>query len=112
GLRILVVILCLLAAARPSVVLLRKVKQTATLLVLLDRSTSMLITDEVQNQSRWEVAVKGLGAARDALKKLGPGLEAKFYGFDSTLRDHKPDEKSAPEGKQTALGDALVESLK
>lgn len=111
-LRVIAVVLCLMAAARPSVVLLRKVKQTATMIFLLDRSSSMLLTDEVQGQSRWDVALKGLALARDAAKKVGPGLEARFYAFDSSLRDWKPGDKAPPDGKQTAMGNALLESLK
>ena len=112
GLRLAAVLLCLLAAVRPSVVLMQKVKQSATILFLIDSSTSMLLTDEVRGQSRWDVARKGLTQARDAVKKLGPGLEAKFYRFDSTVRDQKPDDASPPDGKQTALGTALMESHK
>ncbi len=58
-LRMLALLLCLLAALRPSVVLQEKKKQNATVVCLLDVSTSMMIGDEVRGQSRWEVAARG-----------------------------------------------------
>jgi uncharacterized membrane protein len=112
GLRLAAVLLCVLAALRPSVVLTKKVKQTATLIFLIDSSTSSLITDEVRGQSRWEVARKAVEVAREAVKKLGPGLDSKFYRFDANLHEAQPGETAPPDGKQTALGTSLMESLK
>jgi uncharacterized membrane protein len=112
GLRLAAVLLCLLAAVRPSVILMQKVKQTATMIFLVDDSSSMGLRDEVRGQSRWEVARKGMGMARDATKKLSPGLEARFYRFNSTVSEEKPDSPDKADGKQTALGTALMESLK
>src|SRR5262245_50607843 len=53
ALRLLALLLCLLAALRPSVYLNEKKKQNSSIVVLVDSSTSMLIGDEVRGQSRW-----------------------------------------------------------
>src|SRR4051812_22263294 len=60
GLRIAAVLLCLLAALRPTLVLIQRVKQRASLVFLIDDSTSMAITDERGGQSRWDAERKAL----------------------------------------------------
>src|SRR5262249_9473566 len=52
SLRLLAVLLCLLAALRPSVLLQEKRRQAASLIFLVDSSTSMNIGDEVRGQTR------------------------------------------------------------
>ena len=69
--------LCLLAALRPSVVLQEKKKQAASLVFLIDGSTSMKINDEVRGQTRWGVALKTLAQARRVAEGLGPNLDVK-----------------------------------
>src|SRR5262245_35385693 len=48
GLRLMAVLLCLLAALRPSVILQEKKRQAAALVFLIDTSTSMNMADEVR----------------------------------------------------------------
>ena len=62
SLRLLAMLLCLLAALRPSVMLKEKKKQAASLVFLVDTSTSMMIGDEVRGQTRWDVASAGAQA--------------------------------------------------
>jgi uncharacterized membrane protein len=112
SLRLLALLLCLLAALRPSVILQEKKRQAASLVLLLDSSTSMTLSDEVRGQTRWDVARKALEQALDAAKSLGPNLEAKVYQFDANLRAAKLDEKTKPEGRETALGPAMLEAEK
>src|SRR3954469_6445872 len=57
GLRLAGVLLCVLAALRPAVILQEKKKQSASLIFLVDDSSSMKIGDEVQGQTRWGVAL-------------------------------------------------------
>ena len=64
ALRLLAILLCLLAALRPKVTLNEKKKQAASLVYLIDTSKSMLIADEVNGQSRWDVAKEILKQAR------------------------------------------------
>src|SRR3954471_23923717 len=81
GLRLAAVLLYLLAALRPTVVVLQRIQQTASLVVLVDDSTSMAITDERGGQSRWDAARAAVDRAREALKGRPPGLDVKFFGF-------------------------------
>jgi uncharacterized membrane protein len=114
-LRLLALLLCLLAALRPSVFLNEKKKQNASLVVLVDSSTSMSIGDEVRGQTRWEVATQVVKQARDFAKTLGPDLDLKFYRFDSKLAEPKAGEMveaAKPAGRETSLGTAMLEAQK
>ena len=115
SLRLLALLLCLLAALRPSVVLSEKKKQAASVVVLVDSSTSMLMGDEVKGQSRWEVATQGVKQARDFAKTLGPDLDVRYYRFDSKLSEPKQGElveDAKPSGRETALGSAMTDAQK
>lgn len=112
GLRLAAVLLCLIAALRPSVVLQEKKKQPAALIFLLDRSRSMVFTDEKNGQSRWARAQEAMKEARQAADALGPDIQVKFYRFDSSLRDDKPEDTADPDGRETAIGPALLEGAK
>ncbi len=112
SLRLLALLLCLLAALRPSVILQEKKRQAASLVFLLDSSTSMTLGDEVRGQTRWAVARKALDQALETAKTLGPNLEVRTYQFDTNLREAKLDEKTQPEGRETDLGPAMLEADK
>ena len=112
GLRLAAVLLCLLAALRPSVVYKEKKKQAASIVVLADRSMSMSITDEAGGASRWAVARKRRDEIRAIAKTLGPNLDVKFYDFDMTLQEDRPDNPGEPIGRGTALGAAMLEAVK
>src|SRR6516225_7249270 len=60
SLRLLALLLCLLAALRPSVFLKEKKRQAASLVFLIDSSRSMLFSDEVQGKTRWQVGKEAL----------------------------------------------------
>jgi uncharacterized membrane protein len=113
SLRLLALLLCLLAALRPSLIIQEKKRQAASLVFLIDSSTSMQLQDEVRSQTRWAVARKALGGALDAAKSLGPNLEVVTYQFDSKLSDIKLDDKTTkPDGHETQLGSAILEAEK
>ncbi len=114
-LRLLALLLCLLAALRPSVFLNEKKKQNASVVVLVDVSTSMNIGDEVRGQTRWDVAKEAVKQARDFAKTLGPDLDLKFYRFDSKLAEPKTGEsveEAKPAGRETDLGSGIQEAQK
>ena len=112
GLRLAAVLLCLIAALRPSVIFQEKKKIPAVLLFLVDDSSSMSITDEGGGKTRWELARKTLADALDAARKLGDDLGVRSYRFDSTLREDPADDPGEPKGKGTALGLALTEAYR
>jgi uncharacterized membrane protein len=113
--RLLALLLCLLAALRPSVLLNEKKKQNASVVVLVDVSTSMNIGDEVRGQTRWDVAKEVIKQARDFAKNLGPDLDLKFYRFDSKLAEPKAGElleTAKPAGRETDLVAGIQEAQK
>jgi uncharacterized membrane protein len=114
-LRLLALLLCLLAALRPSVFMNEKKKQNASLVVLVDTSTSMSIGDEVRGQTRWDVATQVIKQAREFGKTLGPDLDLKFYRFDAKVAEPKAGELvevAKPAGRETSLGAAMQEAQK
>ena len=115
ALRLLAILLCLLAALRPKVTVNEKKKQAASLVYLIDTSKSMLIADEVNGRTRWDVASEIAKQAEETGKTLGPDLNVKLHFFDSTLTDPKPNEQgefAKPQGLETKLGTAILEANK
>ena len=115
GLRLSALLLCLLAALRPSVFLNEKKKQDASIVVLVDTSTSMLINDEVRSQTRWDVAGQAVKQVREFAKDLGKELDVRFYGFNSKVSESKsnePVEAEKPSGRESAQGSAMLEVRK
>ncbi len=115
SLRLLAILLCLLAALRPSVMIPQKEKKQASLIFLVDGSTSMNIADEAREKTRWAVANETLEQAREEAKKLEPGLHAKFFRFDSAVEEPKESEltaKAQPKGRASAVGSAMLETFK
>src|SRR5947209_3045391 len=87
GLRMIAIVIAFLGALRPSVNLPEKKKQPAALIFLLDRSASLQFHDEVNGQSRWQVAVKALQDARKTVGDKLKDLEIKEYLFDAELHE-------------------------
>lgn len=112
SLRLLAILLCLMAALRPSVALKAKKKMQASLIFAIDRSSSMGVADEAAGKTRWAVATEALEQAREEAKKLGPDLEPRIYAFDSSLVEPKEGEltaKAEPKGRASALGSAMLD---
>ncbi len=115
ALRLMAIVLCLLAALRPSVALKAKERHQASLVFLVDRTTSMTIADEVGGKTRWAVANETLDQARAEAKKLAPDLDAKFYAFDSAVEEPKEGEltaKAEPKGRASGVGSAMLDVQK
>jgi hypothetical protein len=112
GLRLAAVLLCVIAALRPSINLPEKKKQTAVVILMLDQSQSLQIGDEVNGQRRWEVARKAFDEARKAVADRTKDLEIKEYLFDGDLHEEKAESKKDPDGKETSLGSMMIEAVK
>lgn len=116
-LRLLVILLVAFAMLRPTLVWTKITKQAATLVVLADRSRSMLVTDMVGKKSRWEAVLASLKESLPEFDSLASDLDIKFYEIDSEAH---PIEYSTgklalaalPEGAQTAIGSSLEQVLK
>ncbi|HEX8202400.1 MAG TPA: hypothetical protein VF590_18125, partial [Isosphaeraceae bacterium] len=111
GLRVAAVLLCLVASVRPSVVIREKAKQTASIVFLLDDSTSMTIADEVNGTHRWDAARQALEQARATVREAAPDLAVKTYRFGAALSEHPTEGDAPPQGHETALGAALMEAV-
>ena len=109
----LLIILALLL--RPEVLFTSSQKQTPTVLLLLDRSRSMLTPDAAGGRTRWQELQKTMTAAQSALKALEGEFQLKVYTFaeDLRLQDWAGNalDAVAPTGRLTALGSAMQEAL-
>ncbi len=117
ALRTAVIVLVLLALLRPTLVYTETKKQSATLILLMDRSRSMSVHDGIGGKSRWEVLRRTVSDAQPALAELAEDFELKAYTFDVEARavDVENGEISlgkTPDGKQTAIGAALQDVLR
>ena len=73
GLRLAAVLMCLMAALKPSLLILRRDAQDAAIVFLLDDSTSMGISDEANSRSRFEAAQGLASRPTRALVASAPG---------------------------------------
>ena len=112
ALRIAAVVLCLVAALRPSLMIDEKKKQQSAVLFLIDSSGSMIIGDEVGGQQRWAVAKKALDAGRKSIEGKSKDLDVKVFRFDTDLHDYKTDDAKDPNGRETDLGSMLLKAVK
>ena len=117
GLRLLVILLVLLAMLRPTIVHTEVVRQSATVVVLADRSRSMQVADVAGKKSRWEAMVAALEDVHPALRDLRELFEIKLYTFDDEtypvdIGKAKLDLGPGPTGQQTAIGAALDDVLR
>jgi len=116
ALRLAVIGLLVLAMLRPTVVRTEVKRQSATLVMLLDRSRSMTIEDALGGKSRWKVLEETLADADGELAQLAADFELTAYAFDASLESLEVDGgeirlPDVPDGEQTAIGHALEEAL-
>lgn len=114
ALRVLAVILCVLAAFRPSLLVAEKRQRDSVVLFLVDSSASMTVTDEAGGRSRWENALQAVDQSRAPMERLrrDSRVAAEYYRFDSELRELPETDVPPPDGRETALGSAMLEALK
>jgi len=116
ALRGVTALLLLLAMWRPTLVTTETQRLPGSLVLLLDNSRSMQISDSVGNTSRWSALKSVLGEAREQLAELAETWDIKLYQFGETTVVVKftggeinlPEE---PDGPQTAIGSALEDVL-
>jgi Putative glutamine amidotransferase/von Willebrand factor type A domain len=112
GLRIAAVLLCLVAALRPSLMIDEKKKQQSVVIFMIDSSESMTTADEVGGQPRWVVAKKALDLGLKSIDGKSKDLDVKAFRFDTDLRDYKADDVKGPDGRETDLGSMLQKLVK
>ena len=117
AIRAAIIVMVLLAMLRPTLVLMESRKQSASIVLLLDKTRSMTVRDEGNGTSRWEALRATVENARGALAAIGKDVEVKAYTFDEeihpvTVAGGRIDLGDVPNGKQTAIGHALEEVLR
>jgi hypothetical protein len=117
GLRLAVIALAMFAMLRPALVHTQSKPQSATLVLLADRSRSMMIADAVGGRTRWESLHAALEESLPTLEKLGEQLEVKVYTFDADVHpvdfaQGNFDLGAEPDGQETAIGAALDDVLR
>ncbi len=70
-------------------------KQAATLMLLLDQSRSMQVTDGAAKQSRWQVLSQSVYKRPAAAARLGPRPRVQVYTFDAAPQRVSWDEGSS-----------------
>lgn len=112
GLRLAALALALLAATRPALLVLRKIKQTATVVFLTDTSSSMSLGGEAGGLTRLAAARRTLAEALKTVEAMGPDIVARSLVFDTDVREATPEDLAEAKGRLSALGTALDEALK
>jgi uncharacterized membrane protein len=117
SLRLAVIALTVMAMLRPALVHTTMKRQSATLVLLVDRSRSMQIADAVGGKTRWELLRSAVEEALPTLRKINEDSEVKIYTFDSQIYPldfsrRKLDLGTTPDGEQTAIGAALEDVLR
>ena len=115
-LRTACVLLLLFALLQPAVVYRETTQLPATLVILLDQSESMSITDEVGGRSRYEIACEVIHAAGDTLSGIARQHEISLSLFDRQLQPLNWERKGTafpdkPTGNETAIGFSLQQVL-
>jgi uncharacterized membrane protein len=111
ALRMLALLIAVLVLVRPTWELRHIKRLPAKLVVLVDSSKSMLVTDEEPRQrTRYAAAVSEWHNAHDLIKRLEEE-NVRFIplAFDTRLRDWKPEEE--PAGDATGMYQALDQAL-
>ena len=117
ALRIGIFLLVIAALLRPTYIFTEMKRLPATVVLLLDRSRSMQVEDELNGTSRWNALRATLEDAVPALRELADDYEIKVYEFDAEispveLNDGQPVLTENPEGQQSAIGAALEDVLR
>jgi len=107
ALRLAALLLAVLALVRPSLASRENLKLPSTLIILLDGSESMTITDESNNYSRWEALRRTMSRCEPVLQQFRDeqNVTVHIYRFAEGLGPYDPQGKA--DGKRTDFGEAL-----
>jgi hypothetical protein len=102
----------LVAMLRPTRISTSHEPQSASLIILYDQSRSLLVTDAVDGQTRWQSLSRTLRDSASKLAELSDIFDVKAYSFDGTshvrkIEDGLIDLPTQPTGDQTDIGAAL-----
>ena len=108
------IVLCLLAFCllKPFLTIYQTNPDDSYLLVMVDRSKSMQITDSVDSATRLDRANNLLFSEEDGLlEKLNAKFKVRFFAFDTTAKRVPSEALTKAEGESTDIPQALNEAL-
>ena len=116
-LRAVVVVLVLLALLRPALVTTAARREPGTLIVLVDRSRSMQVTDAAEGRSRWETLKATILRSIPELRSLRDEVEVKVYAFDARpqilpWQDESIELGERADGGQSDIGSAILDAVR
>jgi uncharacterized membrane protein len=117
ALRLTIFLLVIAGLLRPTHLYTEMKRLPATVVVLVDRSRSMQVEDELGGQSRFSALRATLEEALPELRDLQEDYEIKVYEFDADIApvDFSGQSLSLseePEGRESAIGAALEDVLR
>jgi len=117
ALRLAMIFVLLFVLLRPSHIVTEDEKQSATLIILLDRSRSMQVEDTASGESRWKQMRKLLTSLREPISRMQDEkeIEIRLYAFDKqsepiTLETFFA-ETTLPSGTESAYGESMQDVL-
>lgn len=116
-LRCVVILLVFCALIRPAWVITEEQRDPATLILLLDRSRSMSVTDTADGKSRWQALRSAVTRVEPQLQELGKELQIKVYTFDASAQlatwvDGALSLEESADGLQSDIGSALGQTVR
>ena len=118
GLRFTMILVLLFVILRPSHITTESERQSATLLVLVDKSRSMQIKDTPSGESRWKQMQKLLSTVKSPLERLQQekDFEVSIYEFDkkadSIDLDRILSASTIPDGSESGYGVSMQDVLR
>lgn len=116
-LRTAVIVLFLIALLRPARITNHSQPEPGTLIVLLDQSRSMQVSDIADGKSRWDAVRETIARCLPELETLREDFEVKVYAFDHqaelvTWQDGQLELCESPDGDQSDIGSVLSETVR
>lgn len=118
SLRLALIFILIFVLLRPSHIVTENEKQSATLLLLLDKSRSMQIQDTSSGSSRWQQMRKLLSTLKEPLSRMRDEkeIEVNFYAFDRGATAIELDgflkQTALPSGSESAYGNSMQDVLR
>ncbi|MCH7729719.1 MAG: hypothetical protein IH991_25095, partial [Planctomycetes bacterium] len=117
GLRLGVALVIVTLMLRPTCISMTTHRQSAALVILLDKTESMLRPHDSEGKLRWEAQLETLRKGQPLLADLADEWEVKVYAYDTVLHpldlnDGEIAFPKAPDGAPTNIGEPLDDAVR
>ncbi|MFM7152385.1 MAG: vWA domain-containing protein, partial [Gemmataceae bacterium] len=108
-LRLLAFLFALCAVLRPALAIADREAVDSRLMILVDRSRSMTVQDELGKQSRWDLLRQTLTNAEPVLERLRENqqIAVQMFSFGDEVKEWTPGSPGEPDAKRTDFGGGL-----